>query len=80
VGALRHGAQGEFVFVLLPNKTAKLSWVKTGPSDSGRTVILSGINAGDTVITEGADRLEDGARVTLPTQGAPPAAARARHK
>jgi multidrug efflux system membrane fusion protein len=61
--------------VLLPNKTAKLSLVKTGPSDNGRTVILSGINAGDTLITEGADRLEDGARVTLPVQGAPSAAA-----
>jgi membrane fusion protein, multidrug efflux system len=79
VGALRHGPQGDFVFVLMPDKTAKLSSVKTGPSDSGRTVILSGINAGDTVITEGADRLEDGAPVNLPTQGAPPGAAKARH-
>jgi membrane fusion protein, multidrug efflux system len=66
IGAVRHGAQGDFVFLLLPDKTAKLSVVRTGPSDSGRTVILSGVNAGDTVITEGADRLEDGARVTLP--------------
>ena len=75
ISAVRHGAQGDFVFVLLPNKTAKLSLVKIGPSDNGRTVILSGINAGDTLITEGADRLEDGARVTLPAQGAPSAAA-----
>jgi multidrug efflux system membrane fusion protein len=75
VAAVRHGAQGDFIFVLLPDKTAKLSPVKTGPSDNGRTVILSGIAAGDTVITEGADRLEDGARVNLPGnapgQGAP---------
>jgi multidrug efflux system membrane fusion protein len=69
LSAVRHGAQGDFVFLLLPNKTAKLSLVRTGPSDDGRTVILSGVNAGDTVITEGADRLEDGARVTLPVQG-----------
>lgn len=69
VAAVRHGAQGDFIFVLLPDKTAKLSLVKTGPSDNGRTVILSGIAAGDTVITEGADRLEDGARVNLPGQG-----------
>jgi membrane fusion protein, multidrug efflux system len=68
VSAVRHGAQGDFVFVLLPDKTAKLSLVSTGPSDNGRTVILSGVSAGDTVITEGADRLEDGARVTLPVQ------------
>lgn len=69
VAAVRHGAQGDFIFLLLPDKTAKVSVVKTGPSDNGRTVILSGINAGDTVITEGADRLEDGARVNLPGEG-----------
>lgn len=80
VSALRHGAQGEFLFLLMPDKTAKLSWVKTGPSDGGRTVILSGINAGDTVITEGADRLEDGAPVNLPTPGGPPAAAPGRRR
>jgi multidrug efflux system membrane fusion protein len=69
ITAVRHGAQGDFVFVLLPDKKAKLVVVKAGPSDMGRTVILSGIGSGDTVITEGADRLEDGARVTLPGQG-----------
>lgn len=69
VTAVRHGAQGDFVFVLLPDQTARLSAVTTGPSHDGRTVILSGIAAGDTVITEGADRLEDGARVNLPGQG-----------
>jgi len=68
ITAVRHGAQGDFVFLLMPDKKAKLSVVKTGPSDSGRTVILSGAKAGDTVITEGADRLEDGATVTLPGQ------------
>ena len=71
ITAVRHGAQGDFVFVLLPDKKAKLMVVKAGPSDRGRTVILSGIGSGDTVITEGADRLEDGARVTLPGQGQP---------
>jgi multidrug efflux system membrane fusion protein len=68
ITAVRHGAQGDFVFLLMPDKKAKLSVVKTGPSDSGRTVILSGVKTGDTVITEGADRLEDGATVTLPGQ------------
>jgi multidrug efflux system membrane fusion protein len=72
VTAVRHGAQGDFVFLLKPDNTAQLSMVKTGPSDSGRTVILSGVKAGDTVITEGADRLEDGAKVTLPGKAGRP--------
>jgi multidrug efflux system membrane fusion protein len=66
VSTVRHGAQGDFVFTVLPNKTARLRVVHTGPSNEGRTVILSGIDADDTVITEGADRLEDGSRLNLP--------------
>lgn len=65
VGAVRHGAQGDFVFLLQPDRTAKLQRVKTGPSDGERLVILSGVKAGQTVITEGADGLDDGSRVTL---------------
>lgn len=65
VGALRHGAQGDFVFLLKPDRTAKLQLVKTGPSDGDRIVILSGVKAGQTVITEGADSLDDGSAVTL---------------
>ena len=72
VTAVRHGPQGDFVFLLLPDNTAQLSVVKTGPSDSDRTVILSGVKVGDTVITEGADRLENGAKVSLPGKGSRP--------
>lgn len=69
--ALRHRAQGDFVVTVLPDQTAKLSAVRVGPSSEGRTVVLSGIDAEATVVTEGADRLVDGSRVTLPapTQG-----------
>ncbi len=71
VTAIRHGAQGDFVFVLTPEQTAKLQLVKLGPSDGTRTVVASGVKAGDTVITEGADRIDDGASVNLPGQRAP---------
>jgi multidrug efflux system membrane fusion protein len=66
VTAVRHGAQGDFVFLLMPNRTAKLSLVKTGPSVGGKIAILSGVKLGDTVITEGADRVDDGSKVSLP--------------
>jgi multidrug efflux system membrane fusion protein len=65
VGAVRHGAQGDFVFLLQPDKTVKLQLVKTGPGDTARIAILSGVAAGQTVITEGADSLDDGSSVTL---------------
>jgi multidrug efflux system membrane fusion protein len=66
VTAVRHGAQGDFVFLLMPDRTAKLSLVKTGPSAGGKIAILSGVKIGDTVITEGADRVDDGSKVMLP--------------
>ncbi len=66
VTAVRHGTQGDFVFVLQADHTVKLRIVKQGPANGSSVAILSGIAIGQTVITEGADNLEDGAKVTLP--------------
>lgn len=66
VTAVRHGVQGDFVFLLQPDKTVKLQIVKLGPANGDKMAILQGVKVGDTVITEGADNLEDGSKVTLP--------------
>ena len=66
VSAVRHGAPGDFVFVLQPGRTVKLTTVKTGPSTGTIIAILSGVSAGESVVTEGADSLEDGSTVRLP--------------
>ncbi|WP_235037855.1 MULTISPECIES: efflux RND transporter periplasmic adaptor subunit [unclassified Novosphingobium] len=65
VGAVRHGAPGDFVFVLQPDRTVKLAVVRTGPAAGNTVAILAGLAAGATVVTEGADGLEDGATVRL---------------
>jgi multidrug efflux system membrane fusion protein len=64
--AIRHGPQGDFVYVLQTDSTVKVRQVKSGPSTGESTSIASGLSAGETVITEGGDRLRDGAAVTLP--------------
>jgi len=67
VTALRHGASGDYVYVLDPQaRTVALTNVKRGEEDAERVEITSGLQGGETVITEGADRLKDGAKVTLP--------------
>ncbi|QJU57499.1 efflux RND transporter periplasmic adaptor subunit [Sphingomonas sp. AP4-R1] len=71
VSAVRHGAQGDFVFTLQEDKTAKLALVKTGPSAGTRIAVLSGVKIGETVITEGADNLDDGSPVILPGDARP---------
>jgi multidrug efflux system membrane fusion protein len=64
VTAVRHGPQGDFVFVLQADKTVKLQ-IKIGPA-MANVAILSGVALGQTVITEGADNLDDGSKVMLP--------------
>jgi multidrug efflux system membrane fusion protein len=67
VTALRHGASGDYVYVLDPQAhTVAVRSVKRGQADAERVEITNGSQGGETVITEGADRLKDGAKVTLP--------------
>lgn len=67
VTAVRLGASGDYVYVLnAAERTVSLRPVKRGPATVDRIVISSGLEAGERVITEGADRLKDGARVVLP--------------
>jgi multidrug efflux system membrane fusion protein len=68
VTALRHGASGDFVYVLQDGQTASLRPVKRGIATVDKVQIASGLQAGEQVITEGGDRIKDGARVTLPAQ------------
>jgi len=70
VSSVRHGAQGDFVFVLQPDQSVKLQSVQMGQMAGQVVVISKGLEAGQTVITEGADNLNDGSRVTLAGAGA----------
>ncbi|HTX47816.1 MAG TPA: efflux RND transporter periplasmic adaptor subunit, partial [Caulobacteraceae bacterium] len=65
--AIRHGPQGDFVWVLQPDKTVKQTAVTSGPGTAESTSVTTGLSAGQTVITDGGDRLTDGASVNLPT-------------
>src|SRR6266446_2092105 len=67
--AIQRGAPGTFVYLVKPDRTATVQKVKLGPSDGQRIAILSGLQPGDSVVIDGADRLRDGAKITV----APPA-------
>jgi membrane fusion protein, multidrug efflux system len=67
VSALRHGADGDFVYVLNAQaRTVSLRPVARGQATMDKVQVRKGIEAGEQVITEGADRLKDGAKVVLP--------------
>ena len=64
VTAVRQGGNGDYVYVLnAADRTVSLRSVKRGQSTADKIVVTSGLQAGEQVITEGADRLTDGARV-----------------
>lgn len=65
VTAVRQGSGGDYVYVLNEDRTVSLRNVKRGLATVDKIVIASGLQAGERVITEGADRLKDGSRVTL---------------
>ena len=67
VTAVRLGGNGDFVFVLNAEaRTVSIRPVVRGQATGEKVVIASGLKAGEQVITEGADRLKDGSRVSLP--------------
>ena len=66
VSALRQGSAGEYVFVLKEDRTVAQRPVKRGGATVDKIQIASGLQVGERVITEGADRLRDGSRVVLP--------------
>jgi multidrug efflux system membrane fusion protein len=68
--AIQRGAPGTFVYTVQADATVKVQPVKLGPTAGERVAITSGLTAGDKVVIDGADKLRDGAKVTLPEDGA----------
>ncbi|MEJ1968168.1 MAG: MdtA/MuxA family multidrug efflux RND transporter periplasmic adaptor subunit [Rhizomicrobium sp.] len=71
VAAVQRGAEGNYVFVVQPDKTVAQRTVAVGPGDAKNVTVTSGLKPGDTVVVDGADRLRDGAQVELPNATAP---------
>ena len=63
--AVQRGSQGMFVYVVKPDNTVELRPVALGPLDGQRQAIGSGLRAGETVVTDGVDRLRPGAQVEV---------------
>jgi multidrug efflux system membrane fusion protein len=76
--AIQRGAPGTFVYLVKPDNTVTAQPVTLGPDDGENVAVLKGVNPGDKVVTDGADRLKDGSQVTITEggnqqQGAQPA-------
>ena len=63
--ALQMGNEGHFVWVLNDKNQVSKHTVTTGIQDSQKVVIAAGLSAGDRVVTDGIDRLTEGAKVEV---------------
>lgn len=63
VTALRHGPNGDFVYVVNAERVVSVRAVTSGASGVNDVAITRGLALGEQVVTEGADRLKEGARV-----------------
>ncbi|MCP3707575.1 MdtA/MuxA family multidrug efflux RND transporter periplasmic adaptor subunit [Paraburkholderia sp. CNPSo 3274] len=68
--AVLNGSQGQYVYVAKPDNTVTVRLVKVGPVDAERTSIASGLAVGERVVTDGSDRLREGAKITIPAEHA----------
>ncbi len=64
--AVQRGAQGLFVYVVKPDSTVTMRAVKLGPVNGPLTAVEEGLQPGDEVVTDGIDRLREGAKVAVP--------------
>jgi membrane fusion protein, multidrug efflux system len=74
--AVQTGQDGSFVFVVKPDRTVESRPVITGARVEEEMVVSRGLEAGETVVTEGQLRLSPGARVQLRNARGTPARAK----
>ena len=63
--AVQTGAPGTYVYVVNADDTVHVQPVTTGPTNGTDTVITKGLAPGDVVVTDGVDRLSEGAKVNV---------------
>jgi len=86
-GAVQRGPDGTFVYVIKDDNTSTMRPIQVTKQDETQTVVKSGVQPPEKVVTTGFARLTDGAKVSIggaaapaaPAQGARPAGSRRRN-
>jgi len=74
VSAVQRGAPGTYVYLVNADNTVSVHAINLGVQDGDVFAVESGLSPGDRVVTDGADRLRDGAKVTIPERAHRPTA------
>jgi multidrug efflux system membrane fusion protein len=71
--AVQRGPQGLFAWIVTADNIAVVRQIQVGPTTGDLTIISSGLNEGDRVVTDGQYKLQPNAPVTVSTPPAPAA-------
>jgi multidrug efflux system membrane fusion protein len=71
VSAVQRGAPGTYVYLVNEDNTVSVHVITLGAQDGDLFAVESGLSPGDRVVTDGADRLRDGAKVSIPDNAHP---------
>jgi len=63
--AVQRGAPGTFVYLVKPDDTVVVQAIKLGPGEGEKVSVRSGLSVSDRVVVDGADKLRDGAKISL---------------
>jgi multidrug efflux system membrane fusion protein len=66
--AIQRNNEIAFVYVVDENNAVKMRDIKIGTTD-GNTAAVTGVNAGEKLVTDGFDRLQDGVKVVVRNSG-----------
>jgi multidrug efflux system membrane fusion protein len=72
--AILRGPQGTFVYAVKPDNTVEDLPVTVALTQGDVTIVGSGLNLGDTVVTDGQDKLQKGSRIAVRGAPGPPGA------
>jgi multidrug efflux system membrane fusion protein len=62
--AVQRGPESMFAYVLKSDSTVELRKITTGPTEGDQTIIENGLAAGETVVIDGVDKLQNGTKVS----------------
>ena len=70
--AIQRNSQGTYVWLVNPDRTVNVRSVTVGTTEGDQSEITAGLAPGDTVVTVGVDRLEEGGKVSPEVPGEKP--------
>jgi multidrug efflux system membrane fusion protein len=80
VVAIQRGPSGTFVYLVGPDNKVSVRAVKVGLTEDTDVAIDDGLQPGDVVVVDGAEKLAEGMSVSVRQAGQPGASGSGRHK